>query len=278
MGDVAMARLIVLALAVLVSAVSATSSGNGVCLSDGSNRGTCCKPDGTRFCVEIKASDISNVGSNGGTNITVDGCNLDGNGNCPVCMWANLAGQTPDSNVAYNTPYINSFACGGDQGDCNFASSSAIADTSVATQKYYAMVDNTTSISAGATQASTYWVAFNKALSRYNCEEQYSHWNCDDCRKAYARWACAMTMPACDAGGAVNSGVCNEMKPCVRICNEVVQKCPVTLGFTCPDDNRDYAESGCNFMGLKSGASNVPVSLLSAAAMAGIALALARQN
>merc|ERR1711908_237270 len=77
-----------------------------------------------------------------------------------------------------------------------------------------------------------------------------------------------LSATACDAGGAVNSGVCNEMKPCVRICNEVVQKCPVTLGFTCPDDNRDYAESGCNFMGLKSGASNVPVSLLSAAAMA----------
>ena len=86
-----------------------------------------------------------------------------------------------------------------------------------------------------------------QALSRYNCEEQYSHWNCADCRKAYARWACAMTMPACTASP------CAVKKPCVRVCNEVVQKCPVTLGFSYPDDNRDYKASGCNLMGLKSG-------------------------
>merc|ERR1712178_602482 len=104
----------------------------------------------------------------------------------------------------------------------------------------------------------------------------YSHWNCDDCRKAYARWACAMTMPACDAGGAVNSGVCNEMKPCVRICNEVVQKCPVTLGFTCPDDNRDYAESSCNLMGLASGTTSTAVPTFATAMLVMAAAAFSR--
>merc|ERR1711865_188516 len=86
--------------------------------------------------------------------------------------------------------------------------------------------------------------------------EQYSHWNCDDCRKAYARWACAITMPSCEPT------TCTTVKPCVRVCNEVVQKCPVTLGFTCPDDNRDYSDTGCNLMGLPSGAGSATASIL----------------
>merc|ERR1712139_399433 len=136
---------------------------------------------------------------------------------------------------------------------------------------YYAMVANMSHIDAGAKKAAEYYKAFNVALSRYNCEEQYSHWNCDDCRKAYARWACAMTMPAC------TTSPCGSTKPCVRVCNEVVQKCPVTLGFTCPEDNRDYSESGCNYMGLSSGAATLPVSFLSAVTAAVLSLALARQ-
>eukprot|EP00658_Telonema_sp_P-2_P048614 TRINITY_DN36973_c0_g1_i6.p1 TRINITY_DN36973_c0_g1~~TRINITY_DN36973_c0_g1_i6.p1 ORF type:complete len:187 (+),score=50.93 TRINITY_DN36973_c0_g1_i6:90-650(+) len=74
--------------------------------------------------------------------------------------------------------------------------------------------------------------------------DRYSHWNCDDCRKAYARWAVAMTLPACalNAGDTEGGSTCAAIKPCVRICNEVVQKCPVTLGFTCPSDNRDYSD------------------------------------
>jgi len=251
-------------IALLAIAVSATSSGTGACLADGSNSATCCKPEAGKYCTEIKASQI--------TNVTQSGCNLDGNGHCAVCMWANLAGQTPDSNAAYNTPYINNFACGGTNGDCNAASTSAIADNTGA-KIYYGIVPSLgENITNGATSASTYWLAFNRALSRYNCEEQYSHWNCDDCRKAYARWACAMTMPACTAAP------CEATKPCVRVCNEVVQKCPVTLGFTCPDDNRDYSESGCNHMGLSSGAGTLPVSFLSAVTAAVLSLALARQD
>merc|ERR1712178_189801 len=229
----------------------------------------CCRPDDNneKYCVQVKPSDI---------NVT-DG----------VCLYANTYGQTPDANAVFNAPWVNNFLCGTNDGACNFNSEAAINDVSYTQQPsdtsgekdysvsgaaiYYAALPNIsqTDKTFPANQSRTYWEAFNRALSRYNCEEQYSHWNCDDCRKAYARWACAMTYPACEASP------CEAKKPCVRVCNEVVQKCPVTLGFTCPDDNRDYAESGCNFMGLKSGASNVPVSLLSATAMAGIALALA---
>lgn len=179
-----------------------------------------------------------------------------------VCLWPNLAGQTPSSNVENNSPYINNFACGMQSAQvnvdgakfagstsCNFANEASVTDS--ASLVYYGMVANTTSKSAGATTAATYYQEFNVALSRYNCEEQYSHWNCDDCRKAYARWACAMTMPACTISP------CAIVKPWQYVCYEVVQKCPVTLGFVCPDvanDDRDYDENGGNYMGLTAGA------------------------
>lgn len=202
------------------------------------------------MCAQINASNI---------NVT-DG----------ICLWSNLAGQTPDQTQAYNEG-VNNFLCGGDaSGDCTFAAGVAVTDYTGSTP-YYGLVQAFSNISAAADSARTYYEAFNVALSRYNCEEQYSHWNCDDCRKAYARWATAMTYPACEANP------CEAKKPCVRVCNEVVQKCPVTLGFTCPDDNRDYSDSGCNLMGLVAGASNVPASMAAMVLSAGVALAFARQ-
>jgi len=239
-------------------------TGAGPCTA--SNSATCCRSS-KGYCVQIKASDIF-------FNDTADLPN--------VCVYQNSAGQTPDGNAQYNTPYYNSFVCGGDSGDCNFATVADItSDTSAATTAgaptpYYGWVQHlggSPNITAGAAQARDYWKAFNVALSRYNCEEQYSHWNCDDCRKAYARWACAMTMPACDPYSGSNSVAgCADTRPCVRVCNEVVQKCPVTLGFTCPDDNCDYADSGCNLMGLPSGAGSVTASIVTILASSFIAL------
>lgn len=209
---------------------------------------TCCKPDGTQFCTEIKASQIANLS---------DG----------VCVWTNLAGQTEDASAQWNSPWINNFACGSN--DCNYMNMSSTSSNIGTT--YYAMVANMSHIDAGAKKAAEYYKAFNVALSRYNCEEQYSHWNCDDCRKAYARWACAMTMPAC------TTTPCGKTKPCVRVCNEVVQKCPVTLGFTCPDDDRDYGSSSCNLMGLTSGAMTVKVPTFMVAVLMMAAAAFSRQ-
>lgn len=187
-----------------------------------------------------------------------------------VCVWTNHAGQTPDTNTAFNAPSVNNFACTGST--CNYASTTAMYASGntlpASTTAYHAMVDNVTDLAAGARTAATYYAAFNVALSRYNCEEQYSHWNCADCRKAYARWACAMTMPACTTSPCTAGG----KAPCVRVCNEVVQKCPVTLGFSCPDDNRDYKSSGCNLMGLTAGASSLTVPVVSAVALALVAL------
>lgn len=166
-----------------------------------------------------------------------------------VCLWNNLAGQTPDGNPALNAPNLNNFACTNEA--TTTTNLNSCASPTLAGGAYYGLVDaasNGTSVAAN--KAKTYYEHFNVALSRYNCEEQYSHWNCDDCRKAYARWACAMTMSAC------SQSPCGETKPCDNICFEVVRKCPVTLGFTCPTDNRDYAASGCNSMGIASGATS----------------------
>jgi len=242
-----------------VRTVQTTAAGSGTCLQDGSNAATCCKPTPDTYCSQIKASDIVNQ-----------------SGDFGVCVWINLAGQTPDSNAINNAPNINNFACGGTKGDCNFANTEAAKASAAVTgaSAYYGMVKglNGANFTEGATTASSYYKSFNVALSRYNCEEQYSHWNCDDCRKAYARWACAMTMPAC------TSAPCGEQKPCVRVCNEVVQKCPVTLGFTCPDDNRDYSESGCNNMGLTAGAGTTPVPLFMMLTLAFVAASFTRTN
>lgn len=209
-----------------VSHAAATSSGTGVC--DATNTATCCKPESGKYCTLIKGLDVALANS------TFTGTN--------PCYWANLGGQTADTNALWNFPNTNNFVCGSN--DCNVAAGTGAANTGTA---YYGMVSNMTSPTAGVTTAAGYYAAFNTALSRYNCEEQYSHWNCDDCRKAYARWACAITIPQC------TTSPCGSVSPCVRVCNEVVQKCPVTLGFTCPDDNRDYKDSGCNLMGLTNG-------------------------
>merc|ERR1711977_599468 len=188
------------------------------------------------------------------------------NGTTPAtgaCMWTNLARQTPDATATWNAPNVNNFA--------------SVYDKTTGTKDYYGFVE--TNGTKEAKQANDYWVAFNKALSRYNCEEQYSHWNCDDCRKAYARWACAMTIPQCTESASKSGGTCAtsaSIKPCVRVCNEVVQRCPVTLGFTCPDDNRDYGDSSCNLMGLTAGASTVSTSLVSAVALGLAVVAFAR--
>jgi len=223
---------------------STSATGTGVC--DGTNSGSCCKPDGVQYCAQLTATTNNVSGS--------------------VCTWTNLVGQTPDTVTAQNSPGVNNFACGGS--DCNYGSTSAIAD-GVGTA-YYGVVSNMSDMGAGATNAVAYYTAFNKALSRYNCEEQYSHWNCDDCRKAYARWACAMTMPACTVSA------CGSTKPCVRVCNEVVQKCPVTLGFSCPSDNRDYSESSCNLMGLTAGASSTTASVVTGLALSILAIGMSK--
>jgi len=238
------------------------ASGTGACTS--ANTATCCKPKAGKYCARIWGSDVK------ASNTSFTGTN--------PCFWANLGGQTEDTNSLWNFPNTNNFVCGSN--DCNVAgsqvtsitstmSSSANADTGTA---YYGQVDsvaNGTEMTKGVATAAGYYASFNVALSRYNCEEQYSHWNCDDCRKAYARWACAITIPQC----AVSP--CATTKPCVRVCNEVVQKCPVTLGFTCPDDNRDYGDSSCNLMGLTNGASSTQMPTIVAVAALAIAAIMA---
>jgi len=182
------------------------------------------------------------------------------------CMYTNLAGQTPDSNAVFNSPYINNFACADDS--CNYNNTADISGAAFGS--YYALVSNTSAPGVAESEtAAGYFSSFNKALSRYNCEEQYSHWNCDDCRKAYMRWACAVTLVGC-----TQSPSCASKQPCLRVCNEVVQKCPVTLAFTCPTEtgsSQDYADSDCSLMGLTSGTSSSSVSILASLMVAMVA-------
>jgi len=273
-------RLVLVCLAVHATLAAAADGdfvppqvqGNGVCHDEShatTSNGTCClietitEPREMHRCTPISLQDL---------NVT-DG----------VCVWANLAGQTPDDNPVWNYPYHNNFACGMDSAAattpitpatpakypgedyCNFKSLDYVQ--SVPNKVYYGLVQNTSQKQKGAELAASYYQSFDAALSRYNCEEQYGHWNCDDCRKAYARWACAIAIPAC------NPSPCSQVKPWQYVCYHVVQKCPVTLGFTCPEvvqDNRDYWEDGGNYMGLTAGASTTSFS-----AAAGSVLALA---
>jgi len=171
------------------------------------------------------------------------------------CYWTNIAGQTPDTVNVWNSNFKNYFTTVGSYSKPSSTNTEhnlpSGADYAPA---YYAQVrdpDGYTNNAPATYQygfaecqvAQGYYNSFNSALNRYNCEEQYSHWNCDDCRKAYARWAAAMALPACALSSSDTAGgaSCTAIKPCIRICNEVVQKCPVTLGFTCPGDSRDYS-------------------------------------
>jgi len=162
------------------------------------------------------------------------------------CYWSNLAGQTPDTQTQWNAPHKNFMVTMGPNTKPSVDNTLHVLPV-VPSPAYYAQVrDPDTNYNHGYRECSVaqeYYTSFNTALKRYNCEEQYSHWNCDDCRKAYARWAVAMALPACalKSGDSAGGSTCTAVKPCIRICNEVVQKCPVTLGFTCPTDNRDYS-------------------------------------
>jgi len=231
-----------------------TPTGDGTCVEDPNGAGglnalgqPCCQPDGTQYCKQINFADL-----------------WDSTTNTSAVIWTNLAGQTPDTLATFNYPYYNNFACAGINGDCvttNFSGDPALFNGTSGTSQYYGVVasmnQTETPIGTAAKQAMTYYKAFNVVLSRYNCEEQYSHWNCDDCRKAYARWISAIMLPAC------TSSPCGMVKPYASVCYQVIQKCPIIMGFTCPDvavDDRDYTLSGGNYMGL-SGASSHAASM-----------------
>jgi hypothetical protein len=129
---------------------------------------------------------------------------------------------------------------------------------------YHAVV-NTTGVAsadygkAEALVAASKFSSFLTALTRYDCDSSYiykssySAWNCDDCRKAYAAWICSQFMVKCVPIANTNGSQCLEVKPCLDVCYNVVRKCPVSLGFQCPDYEGDYSHDNnatCNSMGI----------------------------
>merc|ERR1711871_1384054 len=100
-----------------------------------------------------------------------------------------------------------------------------------------------TDVANGDHRAKEYYLKVVNTLRRYNCEERYSLWGCDDCLEAYRRWACALELPKC--------GSQDEPLPyCRHVCYNVVQKCPVELGFNCPVADPDTPEGECDNAGV----------------------------
>lgn len=112
---------------------------------------------------------------------------------------------------------------------------------------------------------------FLEALSRYDCDSSYTAktayawWNCDDCRKAYAAWLCSQYLVKCtpqpdnrELPNPDGIASCHQVRPCISVCNNVVRKCPVSIGFTCPDYYKDYEDNDgfCNTMAIGGTARN----------------------
>merc|ERR1711934_144317 len=173
---------------------------------------TCCPKSGYR-CIKVQYSEIKDS---------------------ETCHWTNLVQQTAEFGDSDNYGYKNTFPCVGAW--CLPSASNMVnAMPDDVTPAYYAQISTSSTGATECADADTNYKEFNKALSKYNCENSYSHWTCNDCRKAYARWSAAIALPAC-AIGSGQDGItgCTAIKPCIRLCNEVVQKCPITLGFKCP--------------------------------------------
>ncbi|KAM4056013.1 stretch-activated ca2+-permeable channel component domain-containing protein [Hirsutella rhossiliensis] len=132
--------------------------------------------------------------------------------------------------------------------------------------------------------AKAMYANFEKAMMQIPCEApktaQYSlSRNCDDCKVAYKRWLCTVSMPRCEDFGSSNElalernarqafpngtqlpddfiddqiqpGPYKEVLPCDDLCYEVVQSCPAKLGFKCPQPDLvsfgfSYAQRGQN--------------------------------
>ena len=105
---------------------------------------------------------------------------------------------------------------------------------------------------------------------------------CDDCRESYRQWLCATTIPRCqDASvdrsylwlrevntsrtdfinSVIQPGVYNEVLPCIDLCYGILQDCPSSFGFACPQqglpgfDGAYYIKEGttditCNYPGV----------------------------
>lgn len=102
---------------------------------------------------------------------------------------------------------------------------------------------------------------FSKSLEQELCrgplDDQYSVLrNCGDCDSAYRNWLCAITIPRCadwnlnetflyprpqgqsrnpEINKHIDPGDYKEVLPCKELCYDLVQDCPASLGFSCPN-------------------------------------------
>jgi len=239
-----------------------------------------CQQQG-KSCVKIPFSAVKN-----GT-----GNSLGGN----PCYWKNHVKQTDEStenwrkdarfqlqNAPYNSLFTCTFSstqtCAVCPSEYNTGSyslgTSCTGQQSISDTGYYAVV-KVTGVSAEdygkaeIQEAASMFEKFLTALNRYDCDSSFVHrtaysaWNCEDCRKAYAAWLCSQFMTKCTINNGISTS-CTQVRPCLSVCNNVVQKCPVSLGFLCPDYEGDYNAdnnaSGCNNMAIAEAHSTKRVS------------------
>ncbi|KAK9729292.1 centractin- actin- protein of the dynactin complex [Basidiobolus ranarum] len=152
--------------------------------------------------------------------------------------------------------------------DVNYSvpSPNNITDQKVLTERYDAF-------------ANERYQSFEDALKRFDCSTVYSPLRtCDDCRKAYKTWICAITIPRCATGtppggeapglqfrndnptysvGPFTLNDTNafmEYLPCLDLCWDVVRSCPAFFQFSCPSkdpSNVDYGVTpNCNTLSI----------------------------
>lgn len=99
---------------------------------------------------------------------------------------------------------------------------------------YTAVLPAGTNITAKDMEAR--WL-YNEALkgiiSRFDCESLYPFGSCTHCLYAFRSWICAVTFPmAC----LTDSGNYEALRLCDLVCWEVMRKCPINMGFDCPEN------------------------------------------
>jgi hypothetical protein len=157
---------------------------------------------------------------------------------------------------------------------------------------------------------------FSLSLQQIPCnttpDAQYSlATNCSACSTAYKNWLCAVTIPRCSENSKntsasiprnastsrstliqrdIQPGAYNEIPPCGGLCFGLIQNCPASLGFACPDTgswyfNQSYGYPGgsdsnptCNSPGttfsVNSGTLSSPPQMLAVLLAIGLAITL----
>ncbi|CAG8465544.1 17069_t:CDS:2 [Acaulospora morrowiae] len=122
--------------------------------------------------------------------------------------------------------------------------------------------------------ALSYYQNFSISVAQLSNTSHYSLVrDINDCLASYKNWICAVTIPRCgdvdgtgitrevnqsrvsDIDSQMVPGAYIEVPPCIDLCYNTTQSCPVTLSFACPP-NKTLLLSSYGMMGPNNNASN----------------------